>query len=122
MAVWAAFVALTAFYLIPIIAIQGLINVDQLRRIAVIGYIIDLPVIRSIITAILPGAPQAPEAAWLVVSSTRRFLRPPKHASQLHSALPSFVCTALKPLGCEGCPCQPPTLIAWASNVPSRQL
>ena len=53
--VWGAFVVLTLFYLIPIIAIQGLINIDQLRKIRVIAIIIDLPVVRSIITAILPG-------------------------------------------------------------------
>ena len=53
--VWAAFAVLTIFYLIPIIAIQGLINIDQLRKIHVIAVIIDLPVVRSIITAILPG-------------------------------------------------------------------
>ena len=53
--VWGAFVVLTLFYLIPIIAIQGLINIDQLRKIHVIAVIIDLPVVRSIITAILPG-------------------------------------------------------------------
>ncbi|CAL5228475.1 g11617 [Coccomyxa viridis] len=54
-AVWGAFAVLTLFYLIPIIAIQGLINIDQLRKIHVIAVIIDLPVVRSIITAILPG-------------------------------------------------------------------
>jgi hypothetical protein len=54
-AVWGAFVVLTAFYLIPIIAIQGLINIDQLRKIHAIAVIIDLPVVRSVITAILPG-------------------------------------------------------------------
>ena len=53
--VWGAFGVLTLFYLIPIIAIQGLINIDQLRKIHVIAVIIDLPVVRSIITAILPG-------------------------------------------------------------------
>ena len=53
--VWGAFGVLTIFYLIPIIAIQGLINIDQLRKIHVIAVIIDLPVVRSIITAILPG-------------------------------------------------------------------
>ena len=56
MGAWAAFVVLTLFYAIPIIAIQGLINIDQLRKIHVIAVIIDLPVVRSIITAILPGA------------------------------------------------------------------
>ena len=55
MGVWGAFGVLTLFYLIPIIAIQGLINIDQLRKIHVIAVIIDLPVVRSIITAILPG-------------------------------------------------------------------
>lgn len=55
-AVWAAFFVLTAFYLIPIIAIQGLINIDQLRKIHAFAVIIDLPVVRSIATAILPGA------------------------------------------------------------------
>ncbi|KAK9902019.1 hypothetical protein WJX75_001351 [Coccomyxa subellipsoidea] len=54
-AVWAAFFVLTAFYLIPIIAIQGLINIDQLRKIHAFAVIIDLPVVRSIATAILPG-------------------------------------------------------------------
>ena len=53
--VWGAFAVLTLFYLIPIIAIQGLINIDQLRKIHVIAVIIDLPIVRSIITAILPG-------------------------------------------------------------------
>ena len=50
-----AFVVLTAFYLIPIIAIQGLINIDQLRKIHAIAVIIDLPFVSSVITAILPG-------------------------------------------------------------------
>ena len=54
-AVWGAFVVLTAFYLIPIIAIQGLINIDQLRKIHAIAVIIDLPFVSSVITAILPG-------------------------------------------------------------------
>ncbi|CAL8466090.1 g5626 [Coccomyxa elongata] len=54
-AVWAAFFVMTAFYLIPIIFIQGLININQLRRVHVFAVIIDLPVVSSIVTAILPG-------------------------------------------------------------------
>ena len=57
-AVWGAFVVLTAFYSIPIIAIQGLINIDQLRKIHAIAVIIDLSFVRSVITAILPGTSQ----------------------------------------------------------------
>ena len=59
-AVWGAFLSLTAFYLIPVILIQGLLNIDQLRRVHWIAVIIDLPVVRSIITAILPGAALPP--------------------------------------------------------------
>lgn len=54
-AVWAAFITLTLFYLIPIGAIQALINIDQLRKIHVFAVIIDLPVVKSIVVAILPG-------------------------------------------------------------------
>ena len=64
--VWGAFGVLTLFYLIPIIAIQGLINIDQLRKIHVIAVIIDLPVVRSIITAILPGTVLQP--FWAIVN------------------------------------------------------
>lgn len=56
MAVWGAFFVMTAFYLIPIVFIQGLINIEQLRRVHVFAVIIDLPVVSSVVTAILPGA------------------------------------------------------------------
>ncbi|EIE18583.1 DUF221-domain-containing protein [Coccomyxa subellipsoidea C-169] len=70
-AVWSAFFVLTAFYLIPIIFIQGLINIDQLKKIHVFAVIIDLPVVKSIATAILPGAPSFP---FLIITrfSTKR--------------------------------------------------
>ena len=41
-------------------SLQALINVDQLKRIHFFAIIIDLPILRSIITAILPGALTCP--------------------------------------------------------------
>lgn len=57
MGAWGTFAVLTMFFLIPVIFIQGLINIDQLRKVHVFAVIIDLPVVRSIATAILPGHP-----------------------------------------------------------------
>jgi hypothetical protein len=98
-AVWAAFIMLTFFYLIPIGAIQALINIDQLRKIHVFAVIIDLPVIKSIIVAILPGAgddliigrfslsPAQLVSIWPVPSST-----PSQRLSFLGVPWPDFIC------------------------------
>ena len=47
---WVAFTALTLFYLIPVAAVQALLSTNSL-----IGWIEDIPIVSSVITAILPG-------------------------------------------------------------------
>lgn len=47
---WAAFTALTLFYLIPVAAVQALLSTNSL-----LGFIQDIPIAASFITAILPG-------------------------------------------------------------------
>ena len=54
-------------------AAQALINVDQLKRIHFFAVIIDLPILRSIITAILPGARACSGTFFL----NRHLWRPP---------------------------------------------
>ncbi|KXZ47792.1 hypothetical protein GPECTOR_33g674 [Gonium pectorale] len=52
---WAAFWAMTLFFMIPVTAIQALIEVPKLANIPVLGTIVTLPGIRQILEAIVPG-------------------------------------------------------------------
>lgn len=42
-------------FMIPIAAVQALIEIDQLEKVAIIKDIVDITIVRSILTAILPG-------------------------------------------------------------------
>ncbi|KAK9806417.1 hypothetical protein WJX73_004348 [Symbiochloris irregularis] len=53
--IWAAFIALTLFYLIPIGAIQALIEVDRLNHIGFFRALIRIKVINAILQSILPS-------------------------------------------------------------------
>ncbi|KAL0039508.1 hypothetical protein WJX77_000232 [Trebouxia sp. C0004] len=54
-AVWAAFFALALFYIIPITAVQGLINVSRLETTPGLRTLTNLPVINGLITSFLPS-------------------------------------------------------------------
>ena len=54
---WAAFVVLTLFYLVPISAIQALIEVDRLNSIAFFRALIRIKFINALLQSILPSAP-----------------------------------------------------------------
>jgi len=53
--IWFLFFLLCCFFLIPIAVIQALIEVDKLKKYAVIGDIIKFPIVESLVTAILPN-------------------------------------------------------------------
>ncbi|KAG2426181.1 hypothetical protein HXX76_013162 [Chlamydomonas incerta] len=52
---WAAFWMMTLFYMVPVAAIQALIEVPKLADVPVLGDIVTAPVIRQILEAIIPG-------------------------------------------------------------------
>ena len=53
--VWSMFLVLTAFYLIPVVFVQGILSINQLEHIHVIAVIINLPFVSSLVLAVLPG-------------------------------------------------------------------
>ncbi|KAK9804434.1 hypothetical protein WJX72_012500 [[Myrmecia] bisecta] len=53
--VWSAFVCLTLFYMIPVGAVQALIEVSRLQQVPFFREILNIDFVRSILTAILPG-------------------------------------------------------------------
>ncbi|KAG2494790.1 hypothetical protein HYH03_007033 [Edaphochlamys debaryana] len=52
---WVAFGAMTLFFMIPVSAIQALIEVPKLATVPVLGDIVTAPVIQQILEAIVPG-------------------------------------------------------------------
>ncbi|KXZ47794.1 hypothetical protein GPECTOR_33g676 [Gonium pectorale] len=52
---WAAFWAMTLFFMVPVTAIQALIEVPKLAKIPVLGDIVTAPGVRQILEAIIPG-------------------------------------------------------------------
>ena len=59
MVIWAAFVALALFYLIPVSAIQALVEVDRLRHIPFFRALVDIEFINAILQSILPSVAPA---------------------------------------------------------------
>ncbi|KXZ47791.1 hypothetical protein GPECTOR_33g673 [Gonium pectorale] len=52
---WAAFWAMTIFFMVPITAIQAIIEVPKLAQVPVLGKIVTAPGVRQILEAIVPG-------------------------------------------------------------------
>ncbi|GLC42964.1 hypothetical protein PLESTB_000282200 [Pleodorina starrii] len=52
---WAAFWMMTLFFMIPVTAIQALIEVPKLAKVPVLGAIVTAPAVRQILEAIVPG-------------------------------------------------------------------
>ncbi|GFR49707.1 hypothetical protein Agub_g11860 [Astrephomene gubernaculifera] len=52
---WAAFWAMAIFFMIPVTAIQALIEVPKLAKVPVLGAIVTAPAVRQILEAIVPG-------------------------------------------------------------------
>lgn len=54
--VWTAFIFMTLFFMVPVGAVQSLLEVNRLEKIPFFSTLVSYPFLRSIITAILPGA------------------------------------------------------------------
>ncbi|PNW79626.1 hypothetical protein CHLRE_08g360564v5 [Chlamydomonas reinhardtii] len=52
---WGAFWLMTLFYMVPVAAIQALIEVPKLASVPVLGDIVTAPVVRQLVEAMLPG-------------------------------------------------------------------
>jgi len=73
--IWVLFVVMALFYTIPVAAVQAIIEVDRLKGIPGFKQLVDITFTRSLIQAILPGAPP------LTLSSLAPMLnRQPEHA------------------------------------------
>eukprot|EP00884_Botryococcus_braunii_P016250 jgi/Botrbrau1/3308/Bobra.0048s0005.1 len=53
--VWTAFVFMTLFFMVPVGAVQSLLEVERLEKVPFFSTLVNYPFLRSIITAILPG-------------------------------------------------------------------
>lgn len=73
--VWGAFVALALFYLIPVGAVQALVEVDRLRSIPFFNTLVNIQFINAILQSILPSAPA------LTISFAVHFFSMPGSAS-----------------------------------------
>ena len=55
--IWAAFIALTLFYAIPVGAVQALVEVDRLQNIPVFKQLLRITFIRALLQSVFPSAP-----------------------------------------------------------------
>lgn len=69
--VWVLFILMALFYSIPIGAMQGIIEVQRLSDVPVFKQLVSVAFVRSLIEAILPGAPLA-HAKQLLIGGRKR--------------------------------------------------
>ena len=58
--IWAAFVALTVFYAIPVGAIQALVEVDRLQNVPGFKQLLQITFIKALLQSVFPSAPRRP--------------------------------------------------------------